>query len=141
MRYKKFLFSRTKSEVIFVNFFDKFAFATIIVTSSICIFIDFTISIKTIIFILVLVVPFIVLFNSYFKRIAYKLVFDIKKGTIELYMFRNMGVTIKKIKEIEKVENRGYITFYFKGGDKILWKKRPHEEELINLLKRITVVQ
>lgn len=110
---QKYIFSSTKSEVIFVNIFDKFAFAIIIAISSICIVIDFSISIKAIFFILILVVPFIVLFNSHFK----------------------------KIKDIEKVENRGYITFHFNGGDRILWKKRQNEDELISLLKRITVVQ
>lgn len=137
----KYIFSRTKGEVVFVNHFDRYAYIIIAIISSAYLLTGYPNSIKGILLILVLVVPFLILFVYHFEKVAYKLVFDLHEGNVEFHMFRNKGVAIKKIDDIKKVYNGGYITFVLQGDEKIIWKKRSSEEELINLLKRITIVQ
>lgn len=137
----KYTFSRTRGEVLFANYFDKYAIVILVAVSIVYAISDYPDSLKGVLFAVIVVIPFLILFASHFSKTAYKLIFDLTNRKVEFYMFRNKGVIVKNISDIEKVYNSGYLTFYLKEGDKILWKKREHEEELLRLLKKITYVE
>jgi hypothetical protein len=141
MERAKYIFSRTKNEVLFANNFDKFGFVAIALALVIYILFVDSNSLNIIFITLILVTPCLIMFVTHFKKAAYKLVFDLKEGKVEFSMFRKGGVVVRELKSIQKVQDGGYITFYLEGGKKIIWKKRANEEELLNLLNKVTIVE
>ena len=137
----KYIFSRTKNEVLFANNFDKFGFAAIALALFLYILIVNSNSLKIVFITLILVTPCLIMFASHFKKTAYKLVFDLKEDKVEFYMFRKGGIVVCELKSIQKVQDGGYITFYLEGGKKIIWKKRANEEDLLKLIKKLTKVE
>ena len=137
---EKYIFSRTRGEILFANYFDKYAFVVLIVVTLIYAISNYPDSLKGAFFTVIVVLPFLILFSAHFSKAAHTLIIDLINEKVEFHMFRGKGVIIKNIRDIEKVHNGGYITFYFKEGNKILWKKRDDEEKLVNLLENITVV-
>lgn len=138
---EKYIFSRTRGEILFANYFDKYAFVILVVVAFIYAILNYPDSLKGAFFAVIVVVPFLILFSLHFKKAAYKLIIDLIDEKVEFYMFKGKGIIKKNIRDIEKVHSGGYLIFYFKGGDKILWKKRDNEEKLINILKKITTVK
>jgi len=138
---EKYTFSRTRGEILFANYFDKYAFIVLIVVAIIYAISNYPDSLKGTFFTVIVVIPFLMLFSSHFSKSAHKLIIDLINEQVEFHMFRNKGVVIVTINDIEKVHNGGYITFYLKGGNKIIWKKREHENELLNLLEKIATVE
>jgi hypothetical protein len=141
MEQDEYVCSRTKNEVYFANNFDKFAYIVIGFASAIYITLGYSNSLKVIFFVLIFVIPCLILFAFHFKKTAYKLVFDLKKGEVEFHMFRNGGVIVNKLESIQKVQISGYMTFYLGNGKKIIWKKRAKEEDLLDLLRKVTKVE
>lgn len=141
MEQEKYIFSRTKNEVFFANYFDKCAYVIIALVSFIYIALGYPNSFKSVFYTLVFVIPFLILFATHFKKTAYKLVFDLRKKEVEFHMFRNGGIISNSLENIQKVQNGGYIKFCLKGGEKIVWKKRANEEDLLNFLEKVTKVE
>ena len=140
MEQANYIFSKTKGEIIFANNFDKYSYAIIAFLSVVYIVVDYPNSINGLIFTWIIVIPFLMLFASHFKKVAYKIAIDLKEKKIDFHMFRNRGVVVTKIEEIQKVQNRGYLTFFIKSGEKIIWKKGTDDDDLLQLLEKIANV-
>jgi hypothetical protein len=138
---EKYTFSRSRGEILFANNFDKCAYVVLIVAAIIYAFSNYPDSLKGAFFYIIVVIPFLMLFSSHFNNAAHKLIIDTVNAKVEFHMYRGKGIISKNNIDIEKVRNGGYITFYFKEGNKILWKKRDDEEVLLNLLEKVTVVE
>jgi hypothetical protein len=136
---REYTFCRSRSELFFVNYFDKVSIAVLAVMTIIFLLIGPRYAVRGSLFGIIIIIPFLILFVNHHGKFAHKITVDRLSGEISFHMFRNRGVILSNIKDIEKVHDGSYITFFLKEGNKVLWNKQ--SDELVNFLRNVTVVE
>jgi hypothetical protein len=136
---REYTFCRNRSELLFVNYFDKVSISVLAVMTMIFVLFGPRYAVRGSIFGIIVIIPFLMLFVNHHGKFAHKITVDRRSGEISFHMFRNRGVILRNITDIEKVHDGSYLTFFLKEGKKVMWNKQ--SDELVDFLRNVTKVE
>jgi len=134
---KEYYFEKSRGEVKVLNNFDKVVMIILILIIGWFYFWGDWHSFKVTIVGLLIVLPFMLIFQTHFMNFAHKISLHLDTWGIRFYLLRNKGIITAKISDIDNVENKSLMIFSLKDGRKVKWDRE--SGELVRLLKELGV--